>query len=200
MTNEQPKPERDVWCSHLQQPSPGRASFQQIQTLWVGVSQPKLSPQLPGCTPSPTSSRNAWRKGKECPSQDVFQVGVGGRVEHVWPNAYNCHTGGDSPPPNTAHIHNQSFLTLDRKCNSVCDMILSTSRECILYTHLQVFQPVPQIFPVISAPWITLMSPKGSLLSKQAVSIHWTQHHQGSMGSYQLSGQGPKTVKVLNEM
>lgn len=156
MTNEQPKPERDVWCSHSQQPSPGRASFQQIQTLWVGVSQPKLSPQLPGCTPSPASSRNAWRKGEECPSQDVSQVEVGGRVEHVWPNAYNCHTGGDSPPPNTAHIYNQSFLTLDGKCNSVCDMILSTSRECILYTHLQVFQPVPQIFPLISAPWITL--------------------------------------------
>ena len=56
------------------------------------------------------------------------------------------------PTPNTAHIHNQSFLTLDGKCDSVCDMILRTSRECILYTHLQVFQPVPQIFLLVSAP------------------------------------------------
>ena len=100
------------------------------------------------------------------------------------------------PTPNTTHIHNQSFLTLDGKCDSVCHMILRTSRECILYTHLQVFQPVPQIFLLVSAPWITLLSPKGRPLSKQAFSIPWTQHHQGSIATNSVA-KDPRLLRLL---
>lgn len=132
-------------------------------TNWL--PSPSCSPNSQDAHPALPSSRNAWRKGEECPSQDVSQVGVGGRVR--WSNAYNCHTGGDSAhPPNTTAQHPQSTSPdLRWKCDSVCDMMLRTSRECILDTHLQVFQPVPQIFLLVSAPWITLLSSKGSPLS-----------------------------------
>lgn len=69
MTDERPPPDGDVW----QQPQPplARASFQQIQVVWVRAKQPYLAFKLPGCTPSPSPAGNAWRKGEFRHHQDA---------------------------------------------------------------------------------------------------------------------------------
>lgn len=70
--DEWPPAEGDVW--QQQEPSPARASFQQIQTIWVRTKQPYLAFQPPGNTPSPSPAGNAWRKGEPDPIPPLKMV------------------------------------------------------------------------------------------------------------------------------